>query len=123
VKYLFNRVVVNQFNCIVQVVPHSDKHSVPDLRFPSVGLSEQADFLTYLRDNVTSLPNESRASVERDLRALEIQQKMGHGLFVLSKAKHIPWRIIMNYSNILATSMTFQSLRLFPILRAMVVTW
>jgi hypothetical protein len=63
-----------------------------DLNFPSVALPDQKSFETYLRGTLADLEEGQRASIERQLRKLEVDQKIGHGIYVLSKPKNVPWR-------------------------------
>lgn len=63
-----------------------------DLKFASVGMADEQGFNTYLRGNVTDLGDGQRVLVERQLRQIEVDQKIGHGLFVLSKPRSVPWR-------------------------------
>jgi hypothetical protein len=55
-------------------------------------MPDQHAFESYLRANLSDLEPGQRAPVEKQLRALEVQQKMGHGIFVLSKPKTATWR-------------------------------
>lgn len=70
----------------------SNPSNTVDLNFPSVNFPDQKSFETYLRGTLGDLEEEQRASVERHLRNLEVEQKIGHGIYVLSKPKSVPWR-------------------------------
>ena len=87
---MFGKQVVGSDPVIVKAIP-SGSASV-DLNFPTVGLADQQGFATYLRGNLTDLGDGQRVLVERQLRQIEVEQKIGHGLFVLSKPMSVAWR-------------------------------
>jgi len=73
---------------VVTVVDQVEEPKQKELKFQSVGLhADQNHFETYLRGNVGDLTTESRLQVEKDLRQLEVDQKMGHGIYILTRPK------------------------------------
>lgn len=97
IRYIFERVEIGKKPILVQSYPptslDSSQHSVPDLEFLRYGMgAPQEAYNTYFRGRLTDLTNEERSAIERELRTLEQTQKMGHGIFVLTRGANEPWR-------------------------------